>query len=125
MDDAADDKVFMLGDRKVLNVYGLLFELKHMSDKTYKNYVGNDFNYFADWIDNVLNQTALADNLRKVQEKGEAITILENQVKNQRYDARDILRTLKKNGSPVPPLPPSNLRVGKKSFIEKIFERFK
>ena len=114
----------MLGDKKVMNVYSLLFELKHMSGKTYKNYVGSDYNYFADWINNVLNENTLAENLRKAQNQDEAINLLQNQVNSQKYDAHDILKALKKNGSPVPPLPPSNLRVGKKSFIEKIFERF-
>ena len=123
--DATIDKAFVLENRKVMNVYGLLFELKHMSDKTYSNYVGTDYNYFADWIANVLEQTELADNLRKTQNKDEAINLLQNQVDSQKYDARDILRALKKNGSPIPPLPPSNLRVGKKTFVEKIFDRFR
>lgn len=96
LDDVPDGKEFFLSDKKVKNLHGLLFELRTMSDDTYNYYVSSDHNYFSDWISNVINFKELAEELRNVLDRKEAINILEKNVeelKNPKKDTKEIINT--------------------------------
>ncbi len=77
LDDVPEDKIFILGDKKIKNLYGLLFEFREINDETYQNYVTDDHNYFADWVEYVVKDKDLAEKLRAARPKKDAINVLE------------------------------------------------
>ena len=77
LNDVAEDKVFLLGDKKIRNLYGLLFEFRVMSDDTYSYYANNEHNYFADWIQCVIVNKELSDSLRDAKSRKEAVRVVE------------------------------------------------
>ncbi len=61
---------FNLGDgRKLQSVYELIDELETMADDTFRNYVTDTENHFANWIQDVFSEKALADELRHVKDR--------------------------------------------------------
>ncbi len=73
-----DDRVFILGHKRLKNLYELLSCFKEISDETYSHFASNSHNYFADWIEHVIKYPDLADELRKTKTRHDAIIILEN-----------------------------------------------
>lgn len=86
--DVAEDKVFYLGDKKIKNLYGLLFELRSISDETYSYYAGEDHNYFSDWIEYVIKNYDLAHNLRKTNSRKEAVGLLEHSIDSMKHEEK-------------------------------------
>jgi len=73
-----DDRVFLLGERRLKNLYDLLDSFKELSNETYSHYASSSHNYFADWIEHVIKYDELASRLRNSKNKDEATAILEN-----------------------------------------------
>jgi len=80
LDDVPEDKNFFLGDKRIKNLYGLLFELRSMSDENYSYYADSNHNYFADWIQHVIGYKGLADDMRKMSSRKESISMLEKSI---------------------------------------------
>ncbi|MEM3374754.1 MAG: hypothetical protein QXE31_06095 [Candidatus Woesearchaeota archaeon] len=80
LNDVPEGKEFYLFDRKIKNLYGLLFELRSMNDETYNHFVASDHNYFSDWIEHVIQFKKLADELRPIVNRKEAINIIEKNI---------------------------------------------
>jgi hypothetical protein len=82
--DVPEDKAFILGDKKIMNLYGLLFEFREMNDETYGHYASADHNYFADWVFHVIEKKDLADRIREAKSRKDAIEVLEGSVESIR-----------------------------------------
>jgi hypothetical protein len=66
-----------MDEKKIKNLYGLLFELRSMSDEGYSYYAGPDHNYFADWVQHVMGNNELAAKMRAAKSRKEEIEVLE------------------------------------------------
>jgi hypothetical protein len=86
IEDVPDDKVFVLGEKRIKNLYGLLFEFREMGEETYGFYAAEDHNYFADWVQHVIENQELADKLRATKSRKEAVEALESAVESMRKD---------------------------------------
>src|SRR3989344_7701255 len=82
LEDVPEDKVFYLKDRKIKNLYGLLFEFRTLSDDTYGYYADSNHNYFSDWIENVIGNKDISDALRKSKSRQDAVKILEKKIED-------------------------------------------
>ncbi|MEM4398079.1 MAG: hypothetical protein QW757_05665 [Candidatus Woesearchaeota archaeon] len=78
--DVPEGKEFFLYDKKIKNLHGLLFELRSMSNETYNHFVNNEHNYFSDWIEYVIKFKELADLIRSVLDRKEAISLIEKKI---------------------------------------------
>lgn len=62
---APEEKTFVLRDgRKLRTLYELIDELETMNDGLFKDYVNDSKNDFANWIEGVFDDEALANELR-------------------------------------------------------------
>ncbi|MBN2368325.1 hypothetical protein JXC34_04860, partial [Candidatus Woesearchaeota archaeon] len=77
LDDVPEDKAFILGDKKIRNLYGLLFELRSMDDELFSHYSSKHHNYFADWIEHILINNNISSGLREKHSRQETIDYLE------------------------------------------------
>ncbi len=67
MANAPDDKRFWVSDGKVLrNVNDLYGALKAMSDGTFRHHVNKEKNDFAKWLREVLKESRLARQIKRV-----------------------------------------------------------
>ncbi len=71
------EKAFVYKGKRIINLNELLYELKHMNDSDYSNYVNDDNNYFTDWIYHVMGLKELSEKLRKAKSRKNTITFLE------------------------------------------------
>jgi len=106
LDDVPEQNAFILGDKKILNLFSLLLELRSMSDETYNYYASSHHNYFADWIMHVVNYHELADKLRNTSSRQQAIRVLEKSVeehkeKDVKEDSFVVAETKPKMKKPV------------------------
>ena len=53
-------------------------KLKHMDDNTFRHYVGDDYNYFANWIKDGLHKPELANKISSIKDKKKLIEVLDN-----------------------------------------------
>lgn len=88
---APEEYHFVLHDgRKLESVYELIDELETMTEETFKHYVNQIENHFANWLDHVFHEKHLADELRKIQNKVETQrTLLKHMV-------RELIHEMKK-----------------------------
>jgi len=64
---APETKTFYLKDgRKIRTVYELIDELELMTEDTFKHYVSDIENHFANWLEHVFNEKNLAGELRQI-----------------------------------------------------------
>ena len=67
---APEEKTFVLHDgRKLRSIYELVDELETMNDGMFREYVFENKNYFADWVEHVFSEKGLADELRTTQDR--------------------------------------------------------
>ena len=67
---APETKSFVLQDgRKLRNVLELIDELETMSEETFRHYVTETENHFANWIEHVFGEKELAGELRHITNK--------------------------------------------------------
>lgn len=80
---APEKYTFNLSDgRKLQSVLELVDELETMTEDTFRQYVTETENHFANWIEHVFDEKHLAEDLRKVHSKMEAQrTMLKHLVK--------------------------------------------
>lgn len=65
--EAPDEQCFWVQDGKILrNLDDLQKALKEMSDETFRYHVNQEKNDFAKWVEEVLQDTILAKQLRQV-----------------------------------------------------------
>jgi hypothetical protein len=64
LEDVPDEKAFVLGEKRIRNLYGLLFEFREMKDEAYSYYAAEDHNYFADWVLHVVADKELSEKLK-------------------------------------------------------------
>ncbi|MBW2969799.1 hypothetical protein KY309_01705 [Candidatus Woesearchaeota archaeon] len=58
---------FYLEDgRKIRSVYELIDELETMTEETFKHYVTETHNHFANWINDVFGEKTLAEEIRHI-----------------------------------------------------------
>jgi hypothetical protein len=70
---APEEKTFVLKDgRKLRTLYELVDELETMSEGIFREYVNDMKNDFANWIEGVFGDKALAADLRKIKNRIEA-----------------------------------------------------
>lgn len=86
--DVQDDKVFYLGEKKIKNLYGLLFECRSITDEVYSYYADSEHNYFADWIEYVIKFKELSQKLRLTKSRKEAISVLEKEIDSCKGEAK-------------------------------------
>ncbi len=78
---------FYLHDgRKVKSVYELIDELETMTDETFKQYVTDTENHFANWVEHVFSEKDFANELRH----------LHNRVDTQRALLKKLVKELTK-----------------------------
>ena len=82
LEDVPPDKNFFLGSRHIRNLYGLLLEVRNITDAEFNHYVSKHHNYFSDWIEHVINHKRLANRLRDVTDKEEFAEILQDDLDN-------------------------------------------
>jgi len=87
LDDVPEGKAFVLGEKNIKNLYGLLFEFREMNDETYNYYAAEDHNYFADWVLHVVEDKNLSDKLRTTKNRKEALDLLEADVEKMRKES--------------------------------------
>ncbi|MFH2020141.1 MAG: hypothetical protein ABIJ34_01935 [archaeon] len=95
LDNVPEDKVFILGDKRLSNLAELSDALKAMTVEEYSDYVNSDHNYFADWVYHVISYGELAEDLRKSVSLEEAIDLVENSVLGQRPAKKAKTKTTK------------------------------
>jgi hypothetical protein len=79
---------FNLSDgRKLKSVYELIDELETMSDDTFRHYVTDMENHFANWVEHVFSEKTLADEMRHIR----------NRIDTQRAILKHLVRELTKN----------------------------
>jgi len=67
---APEKYCFNLSDgRKIRSVYELVDELETMSEENFRHFVTDTENHFANWIEGVFSEKALADELRHIKNK--------------------------------------------------------
>ncbi|NTV24348.1 MAG: hypothetical protein HGA85_08345 [Nanoarchaeota archaeon] len=77
MMEASDEKAFMHDGKKIRTLRELLHEIKEMPEERYQHYASENHNYFADWIEHVLEDADLSQSLRHLHKKKEAISLLD------------------------------------------------
>jgi len=82
LDDVPEEKAFVLYGKKIRNLYALLFEFRNLDDEAFSHFVGKSHNYFSDWVDHVIGDTELAEELRKTTNRKEAIDVLEKHIEH-------------------------------------------
>ncbi len=80
---APEQYSFSLQDgRKLKSVYELIDELETMTEETFRQYVTDTENHFANWIEHVFSEKSLADELRHIRNRIDAQrTILKHLVR--------------------------------------------
>lgn len=73
--------------RKVRSIYELVDELETMTEETFKQYVTDAENHFANWIEHVFEEKNLADEMRKIK----------NRMETQRTLLKHLVRELVKH----------------------------
>lgn len=74
LDDVWNEHAFMTSDGRVLrNLRELGDELKTMQDETYNYHANGEKNDFANWVQDVVKDTALANSLRKAPNREQAV----------------------------------------------------
>ncbi len=73
--------------RKIRSVYELIDELETMTEETFKQYVTDAENHFANWIEHVFEEKNLADEMRKIK----------NRIETQRTLLKHLVRELVKH----------------------------
>lgn len=63
---------------EIKSVGELKDKLKQMDDNTFRHYVGDDYNHFANWIREGLHKPELADKISSIKEKSKLLEVLEN-----------------------------------------------
>ena len=63
---------------EISNLDQLRNEIKQMDDITFRHYVGEDYNRFADWIKDGLQKKELADKISNITDKNSLLEALEN-----------------------------------------------
>ncbi|MBU1199563.1 MAG: DUF87 domain-containing protein [Nanoarchaeota archaeon] len=63
---------------EIRNLDELKQKLKQMDDNTFQNYVGEDYNHFANWIRDELQKPQLADKIYHIRDKNKLVEVLEN-----------------------------------------------
>ena len=81
--DAIEEKAFILKDKKLRNLNDLYSAIAELSDEEYSHYVSLHHNYFADWVQYVLEQRELADGLRSTDLRIKALQILSLKLKKE------------------------------------------
>lgn len=82
LDKVPDDKVFVLGTKKLFTIDDLFAELNSISDEEYSHYASANHNYFADWIMHVVKYDKLAADLINTNgNKKDAVKVLEKHIK--------------------------------------------
>jgi len=82
LDNVKDDKVFVLGTKKLFSIEDLLDELNSISDEEYSHYASENHNYFADWIIHVVKYDKLAADLINTNgNRKNAIRVLDKHIK--------------------------------------------
>ncbi|MEM3154506.1 MAG: hypothetical protein QW165_02990 [Candidatus Woesearchaeota archaeon] len=72
--------------RKLRSVYELIDELETMSEETFRHFVTDTENHFANWIEGVFKEKQLADELRHIK----------NRIDTQRALLKHLVRELTK-----------------------------
>jgi hypothetical protein len=84
---APEQYSFYLHDgRKLKSVFELIDELETMTDETFRKYVTETENHFANWVEHVFSEKSLADELRHLQ----------NRIDTQRAILKHLVRELMK-----------------------------
>ena len=60
---------FLQDGRKLKTVYELIDELETMTEETFKHYVTETENHFANWIEHVFSEKNLAEEIRHIHNK--------------------------------------------------------
>jgi hypothetical protein len=63
--------------QEIKNLEELKSTLKSMDDATFRHYVGDDYNRFAEWIKEGLHQGQLAEKVSQIKDKGQMLEALE------------------------------------------------
>lgn len=79
--EATQDKAFILKDKKLKNLDELYFAISELNDEEYSYYADSNHNYFADWVNYVLEDKETSLKLRDSKSRTEAIEILKPQEK--------------------------------------------
>ena len=67
---APEEYSFVLHDgRKLQSVYELVDELETMTEDTFKQFVTDSENHFANWIEHVFEEKSLADEIRHIKNR--------------------------------------------------------
>ncbi len=80
LDNVPEDKAFILGEKRLFNLFSLLVELRKMGDEQYSHYASEKYNYFSDWIQKVVGHKELADAMRTVKTREAAIAVLDKAI---------------------------------------------
>jgi hypothetical protein len=128
LNNVPEDKAFVLGSKKLLNIEDLLRELNLISDQTFSHYATEKHNYFADWIMHVVKYDSLAADLIKAKgDRKSTIRTLEMHIKKLKKATptsarKKISSSTKKNVSlmeKTDPIIKEVLENSEKSFFEE------
>ncbi|MEM2121384.1 MAG: DUF5752 family protein [Candidatus Woesearchaeota archaeon] len=71
---------FFIDGKAIKSLQELVEELNIMDDDTFKKYVNEEKNDFANWIRDVFQETELANKIFSIKERKEIINILRNEI---------------------------------------------
>ena len=92
LEEVSYEYTFILGNRRITNLYDLLKEFKSISDTEFSYYASENHNYFADWIEKVIKHQSLAKKLRQAPVLEVAIKVLEEEIRTleAKEEAKDL-----------------------------------
>ena len=78
--EVQDDKAFVVGDKRIKTLKALLEELRVMDEQTFHNFVNDDKNDFANWIEFVIGDKSLADTIRLFKDKDSIVKVIDEKI---------------------------------------------
>ena len=76
------EKDFKFGNgSSISDINGLWNSLGEMDDGTFRSYVNDEKNDFANWVKDVLNDNELAEKLFATKDKGESLKAVEDRIR--------------------------------------------
>ncbi|MBU0757867.1 MAG: hypothetical protein KKF44_07375 [Nanoarchaeota archaeon] len=88
--NVSEESAFFLGDKKLLNIMDMKTAIVAMDRDMFRNFVGEDYNHFANWINDVVKDSELASELRTTSDKEETISMINDRLNNLKKKSGDI-----------------------------------
>ncbi|MBN2422659.1 hypothetical protein JXB41_05500 [Candidatus Woesearchaeota archaeon] len=74
------ENTFKIGDKEIRNIEELLSCLKIMGNDEFRNYVGENYNHFQNWIRDIIQDMSLAESMFNIKTKEELVDLIEKRI---------------------------------------------